>query len=266
MSPLLNIAVDAAEAAGRIIMRHHNFIDRIAVERKGPRDLVCAADREAEREIVARIARAHPEHSIRTEEGAGFARDGAECEWLVDPLDGTCNFLRGVPHYAVSIALLRGGALRLGVVYDPVKQEMFTAEAGRGAFLNRRRIRARDCDSLDDALLATGVPFRGGADELVRYLPTLQALAPQALGVRRLGAAALDLAYVAAGRFQGFWEFGLKPWDVAAGILLAREAGALVRGLGGGDPLATGDVLAAPAHALAAMAAQLEGAGVRCGP
>ena len=257
MSPLLNIAVDAAEAAGRVIIRHHNFTDRIAVERKEAHDLVCAADREAEREIVERIARAHPQHSIRTEEASVAPRAGAEYEWLVDPLDGTTNFLLGVPHYAVSIALRSADGLRLAVVYDPIKQELFTAEAGRGAFLNRRRIRARDRDRLGDALLATGIPFRGDAD-LDRYLPTLQALAPGTLGVRRLGAAALDLAYVAAGRFQGFWEFGLRPWDVAAGMLLAREAGAVVRGLGAGDPLDTGDIIAAPPKTLTAMLGRLE--------
>lgn len=257
MTPLLNIAVAAAEAAGDIILRHRNFTSRIAVERKEAHDLVSAVDHEAEQEIITQLYKAYPDHSLRTEEGSVEPTPGAEFEWVIDPLDGTANFLFGIPHYAVSLALLRHGTLRLGVVYDPLKQEMFTAEAGRGAFLNQRRIRARDCSSLDDALLATGIPFRGTMD-IAQYLPTLQALAPHALGVRRLGSAALDLAYVAAGRFQGFWEFGLKPWDIAAGTLLAREAGATVHSLSGGDPVQTGNIIAAPPAILAAMLERLE--------
>ena len=257
MSALLNVAVDAAQAAGRVIIRHHNFTDRLAVERKGAHDFVSSADREAERTIAERLRRAHPEHAIRAEESAPEARPDAEFEWLVDPLDGTTNFLFGVPHYAVSIALLRRGRLQLGVVYDPIKQELYTAEAGGGAYLNDRRIRARDRPDLDDALLATGFPYRDAAD-LDAYLETLRALLPGTAGVRRAGSAALDLAYVAAGRYHGFWEFGLRPWDLAAGCLLAREAGAVVRDLGGGaDPLASGDVIAAPPNVLAAMLARL---------
>ena len=257
MSALLNIAVDAARAAGRIIIRHHNFTDRLQVERKGAHDFVSSADREAERAIAERLRRAHPEHAIRAEESAPAANADAEFEWLVDPLDGTTNFLFGVPHYAVSVALRRRGRLRLGVVFDPIKQELFTAEDGRGAYLNDRRIRARDAASLDDALLATGFPYRDESG-LDAYLQTLRALVPGTAGVRRAGSAALDLAYVAAGRFHGFWEFGLRPWDIAAGCLLAREAGAVVRDLGGGeDPLESGDVIAAPPTVLAAMLARL---------
>ena len=258
MSALLNIAVDAAEAAGRIIMRHHHFTDRVAVERKGAHDFVSSVDREAEQEIVARLQKAHPEHAILAEEGAAGAPPGAEFEWLVDPLDGTTNFLFGIPHYAVSIALRQQGRLLLGVVYDPFKQELFTAEAGRGAFLDGRRIRTRTGRGLGDALLATGFPFRDGAD-LDHYLATLRALIPGTSGVRRAGTAALDLAYVAAGRFDGFWEFGLKPWDMAAGIVLATEAGAVVQGLGGSeDPLDSGNIIAAPPRVLEEMLERLE--------
>lgn len=258
MSALLNIAVDAAEAAGRIIIRHHHFTDRVAVERKGSHDFVSSVDREAEREIVARLHKAHPEHAILAEEGAADAAPGAEFEWLVDPLDGTTNFLFGIPHYAVSIALRQQGKLLLGVVYDPFKQELFTAEAGRGAFLDGRRIRARTGRGLADALLATGFPFRDGAD-LDHYLATLRALIPGTAGVRRAGSAALDLAYVAAGRFDGFWEFGLKPWDMAAGVVLAREAGAVVQDLDGGeDPLDSGNIIAAPPRVLEEMLERLD--------
>ena len=252
MSALLNIAVDAAEAAGRIIIRQHHFTDRVAVERKGAHDFVCSVDREAEREIVARLHKAHPDHAIVAEEGSAGASPGAESEWLVDPLDGTTNFLFGIPHYAVSIALRQQGRLRLGVVYDPFKQELFTAETGRGAFLDGRRIRARAGRGLADALLATGFPFRDGAD-LDRYLATLRALLPGTSGIRRAGSAALDLAYVAAGRFDGFWEFGLKPWDTAAGIVLAREAGAIVQDLDGGE-----DIIAAAPRVLEEMQERLD--------
>lgn len=258
MSALLNIAVDAVEAAGRIIIRHHNFTDRVAVERKGPHDFVSSVDREAEKEIVARLHKAHPEHAILAEEAAADASSDAEFEWLVDPLDGTTNFLFGIPHYAVSIALRQRDKLLLGVVYDPFKQELFTAETGRGAFLDGRRIRARTGQGLTDALLATGFPFRDGAD-LDHYLATLRALIPETAGVRRAGSAALDLAYVAAGRFDGFWEFGLKPWDMAAGIVLAREAGAIVKDLDGSeDPLASGNIIAAAPKVLEKMLGRLE--------
>lgn len=257
MSPLLNIAVDAAEAAGRIIIRHHHFTDRITVERKGEHDFVTSVDREAEQEIVARLHKAHPGHAILAEETPPDTQSEAEFEWLVDPLDGTTNFLFGIPHYAVSIALRQRGKLILGVVYDPFKQELFTAEEGRGAFLDGRRIRARSGHGLEDALLATGFPFRDGAD-LDRYLATLRALIPGTAGIRRAGSAALDLAYVAAGRFDGFWEFGLKPWDMAAGIVLAKEAGAIVADLGGGeDPLDSGNIIAAPPKALEEMLKRL---------
>ncbi len=258
MSALLNIAVDAAEAAGRIIIRHHQFTDRVAVERKGAHDFVSSVDREAEREIVERLRKAHPEHAILAEEGTAGISSKAEFEWLVDPLDGTTNYLFGFPHYAVSIALRRRGKILLGVVYDPFKQELFTAEDGRGALLDGRRIRARARGGLADALLATGFPFRDGAD-LDRYIATLRALIPGTAGIRRAGSAALDLAYVAAGRFDGFWEFGLKPWDMAAGIALAREAGVIVKDLGGGeDPLASGDIIAATPRVLEEMLERLE--------
>ena len=258
MSALLNIAVDAAEAAGRIIIRHHRFTDRVAVERKGAHDFVSSVDREAEREIIDRLRKAHPEHAILAEEGTTDTSSDAEFEWLVDPLDGTTNFLFGFPHYAVSIALRQQGKLLLGVVYDPFKQEMFTAEAGCGTQLDGRRIRAPARRGLADALLATGFPFRDGAD-LDHYLATLRALIPETSGVRRAGSAALDLAYVAAGRFDGFWEFGLKPWDMAAGIVLAREAGVIVQDLAGeDDPLVSGNVIAATPKVLEEMLERLK--------
>ena len=257
MSPLLNVAVEAAEAAGRVIIRHHKFTDRIVVERKGTHDFVTSVDREAEQEIIEHLHKAHPEHAVLAEETPSDAHPEAEFEWLVDPLDGTTNFLFGVPHYAVSIALRQQGKLILGVVYDPFKQELFTAETGCGAFLDGRRIRARTAHGLADALLATGFPFRDGAD-LDHYLATLKVLIPGTSGVRRAGSAALDLAYVAAGRFDGFWEFGLKPWDMAAGVVLAREAGAIVKTLDGNeDPLDSGNIIAATPKVLEEMLERL---------
>ena len=258
MSPLLNIAVDAAEAAGRIIIRHHKFTDRITIERKGAHDFVTSVDRETEQEIVDHLRKAHPDHAILAEEGTADSRPDSEFEWLIDPLDGTTNFLFGVPHYAVSIALRRKGQLLLGVVYDPFKQELFTAETGCGAHLDGRRIRVRATEGLTDALLATGFPFRDGVD-LDLYLDTLRVLIPGTSGVRRAGSAALDLAYIAAGRFNGFWEFGLKPWDMAAGIVLAREAGAIVKDLDGGDdPLDSGNIIVASPKTLEEMLERLK--------
>ena len=258
MSPILNIAVDAAEAAGRIIIRHHQFTDRIAVERKGPHDFVTSVDREAEQEIIDCLHKAHPDHAICAEESATQTPADAEFEWLIDPIDGTTNFLFGLPHYAVSIALRERGKLTLGVVYDPFKQEMFTAESGRGAFLDGRRIRTRASDGLADTLLATGFPFQEGAD-LDRYLDSFRALLPDTAGIRRAGSAALDLAYLAAGRFDGFWEYGLKPWDMAAGIVLAKEAGAVVTSLDGeSDPMESGDIIAATPRVLEEMQRRLK--------
>lgn len=255
MGALLNIAVDAAQAAGRIIIRHHQFTDRVAVERKAEHDFVSSVDREAEHVIIERLKKAHPDHAILAEESASESSADAEHQWLIDPLDGTTNFLFGIPHYAVSIALRRSGRLVLGVIYDPFKQEMFTAEAGCGAHLDGRRIRVRprSASGLEDAILATGFPFRGDAD-LDAYLATLKALVPGTAGVRRIGSAALDLAYVAAGRFHGYWEFGLRPWDIAAGIVIAKEAGAIVQDLdGSGDPLDSGNIIAATPRVLEAM-------------
>ena len=259
MSPLLNVAIDAAREAGRIIIRHHNFTDRITVQRKGANDFVSSVDIEAEREIIGRLRKAHPDHSILAEEEAPTAtHPNAEYQWLIDPLDGTTNYLAGIPHYAVSIAVRHHGRLIVAVIFDPIKQELFTAEAGRGAHLNDRRIRARTRDGLEDALLTTGFPYQEGAD-LEHYLATLKALLPGTAGVRRPGAASLDLAYVAAGRFDGFWEFGLKPWDIAAGILIAKESGVLVRDLDSeeGDPLESGNLIAASPRVLDAMLARL---------
>lgn len=243
MHPMLNIAVRAARQAGNVIVRAITRIDSLNITEKEQNDFVSEVDRMAEQEIIATLRKAYPSHAILAEESG--AREGNDYTWIIDPLDGTTNFLRGIPHYAVSIALQHKGQLEQAVVYDPVKNELFTATRGGGAQLNDRRIRVTDRRTLKGALLGTGIPFRED-QSLDKYLPTMAALLPGTAGVRRAGSAALDLAYVAAGRFDGFWEFGLRPWDIAAGILLVHEAGGTVTDTNGSENyLMSGNVLAA---------------------
>jgi len=256
MHPMLNIAVKAARAAGDIIIRHVDRIDGLQVEQKTRNDYVSEVDRAAEQAIIRIIRRAYPDHGILAEESG--TRDGTAYEWIIDPLDGTTNFLHGFPQYAVSIAVRQGARIEHGVVYDPLKQELFTASRGNGASLNGRRIRVAGLRDLRGALLGTGIPYREDQD-LALFLETLRSLVPGTAGVRRAGSAALDLAYVAAGRLDGFWEFGLNIWDMAAGCLLVQEAGGVVSDLhGGGEHLRTGDVLAANIKVHSAMRARLE--------
>jgi len=242
MHPMLNIAVKAARAAGDIITRNVDRIDTLTIETKSRNDWVSEVDRMAEEAIIRLIKRAYPQHGILAEESG--SREGNEYQWIIDPLDGTTNFLHGFPQYAVSIALKYRDTLDQAVVYDPYKQELFTASKGGGAALNGRRIRVSALRNLDGALLGTGIPFREEQD-LERYLKTMRVLLPGTAGVRRAGSAALDLAYVAAGRLDGFWEFGLNPWDMAAGILLIREAGGIISDLEGQtNYMKNGDILA----------------------
>ena len=224
MHPLLNIAVTAARAAGRIIVRYLDRVDTLDVSTKYLNEFVTKVDQEAEAIIIADIRKAYPQHAILAEESG--AAGESEYRWIIDPLDGTTNYLHGFPQFCVSIALEHRGRLDQGVVFDPLRQELFTASRGAGARLDDRRIRVSRQTSLEGSLLGTGFPFRGDYD-LDTYLETVRALVPKSAGIRRAGAAALDLAYVAAGRLDGFWEFGLEPWDMAAGVLLIREAGGL---------------------------------------
>ena len=243
MHPMVNIAVRAARAAGAIIVRYMDRVDTIPVTSKDRNDFVTEVDRAAEREIVRIVRRAYPGHGIMAEEGA--RRAGDEYEWVIDPLDGTTNYLHGFPFFAVSIGILRRGRPEHAVVYDPLRQEIFTASRGAGATLNDRRIRVRKARSLEGALLGTGFPPRIGP-HLDSYLAMFRSLFQDTAGIRRAGSAALDLAYVAAGRLDGFWEMGLKPWDMAAGALLVQEAGGIVTDLRGGERyLETGHILAA---------------------
>ena len=243
MHPLVTIAVNAARAAGNLIMRHADRADQLEVTRKGRNDFVSEVDRAAEAEIVRTIRKAYPDHAILAEEGG--ADGSSEWTWIIDPLDGTTNFLHRLPHFAVSIGVQHKGKLEHGVIYAPCTQDLYTASRGTGAVLNNRKIRVSKVTMLEESLVGTGVPIRAGAN-LDDYLPQLRAVVERTAGVRRAGAAALDLAYVAAGRLDAFWELNLKPWDLAAGILLVQEAGGIVTELyGGDDPMATGHVLAA---------------------
>ncbi len=243
MTPTLNIAVGAARAAGKIILRYINRVDSISIQAKHRNDFVSKVDRMCEQEIIRIIRRAHPNHGILAEE-SGHKR-GDDFQWIIDPLDGTTNFLHGFPQFAVSIALKRKDRLLLGVVYDPYKEELFTASQGNGAMLNNHKIRVSGLTALSGALLGTGIPYRADQD-LDGYLRTLKALIQDTAGVRRAGSAALDLAYVAAGRLDGFWEFGLNPWDMAAGVALILEAGGLVSDFSGGSThMESGNIVAA---------------------
>jgi myo-inositol-1(or 4)-monophosphatase len=236
MHPMLTIAVKAAREAAEIIQYGARNLDRLKVENKGPGDYVTEIDRNAEAAIVDTLLAAFPNHGIIGEEGSGTTRGNPNSEhvWIIDPLDGTTNFLHGVPQYCVSIGLRSNGILTQGVIYDPSRNDLFTATRGGGAFMNNRRIRVSKQLKLRDCLIGTGFPFRDGAafDE---YIVQIRNLMPKCAGLRRPGAAALDLAYVAAGYFDGFWEMKLNQWDMAAGALLIQEAGGLVTGIDGED-------------------------------
>lgn len=236
MEPMTNIALRAARRAGELIMRATDNLDRVEVEAKSANDFVSEVDRAAEQEIFYHLRKAYPDHLFTGEEGGTSGNPDSEYRWIVDPLDGTTNFIRGIPHYAVSIACEFRGKIEHAVVLDPVRREEFTASRGRGAQLNGRRIRVSKLPSLEGALLGTGIPFKERQQQhLEQYGQTLIQLAAQTAGIRRAGAAALDLAYVAAGRLDAFWEIGLAPWDIAAGTLLVKEAGGLVSDFKGGE-------------------------------
>ncbi len=245
MHPMLSIAVKAARRAGNVINRGAREIDLLTVTTKGPKDFVSEVDRQAESTIVETLLDAYPDHAILAEEGtAKGANADAENVWIIDPLDGTTNFLHGFPQYCVSIALAHRGQVTQGVIYDPVRNDLFTATRGRGAFLNERRIRVSRRQHLRDCLVGTGFPFRDGS-YLDTYLQMMKTMIEHTAGLRRPGAAALDLAYVAAGFYDGFWEVGLNPWDVAAGSLLVQESGGLIGDLAGeSEFLHAGQVIA----------------------
>ena len=251
MHPTVNIAVKAARQAGNIIIRYLERRDELTVSTKAHNDFVTEVDTRAEQAIIEIIHKAFPNHAILAEESG--LHDGDEYQWIIDPLDGTTNYLHGFPQFAVSIALRVRGRLEHAVIYDPLSQELYTTSRGSGAYLNNHRIRVSRSKSLEGALLGTGFPFKQ-PQHLEAYLQTFRALHPYASGIRRAGSAALDLAYVAAGRLDGFWEIGLQPWDMAAGILLIQEAGGLVGDFRGGHEfMRTGNLIAGNAKVFKAI-------------
>lgn len=244
MEPMINIALRAARKAGENIVRASDDLHRFEVKAKGINNFVTEVDINAEREIIYHLQKAFPDHAILGEESGLIGSAEAEYRWIIDPLDGTTNFLHGFPQFAVSIAMRHKGRMEHGVIYDPLRQELFTATRGGGAMLNDQRIRVTKRKTLEGSLLGTGFPFKS-QQHLDAYLDMFRALFPQTAGIRRAGSAALDLAYVAAGRLDGFWEIGLSIWDMAAGVLLIQEAGGLSSDFtGGNNHLESGNIVA----------------------
>ncbi len=247
-SALINVMAAAALKAARGLIRDFGEVEQLQVSVKGPGDFVSSADLKAERTLKAELAKGRPGYGFLMEESGSTEGSDPHHRWIVDPLDGTTNFLHGIPHWSISIALERDDEIIAGLVYEPLRDEVFWAEKGAGAFVNDRRLRVSARRTLADAVIGTGIPFRERGGHEV-YLRTLGAVMAATSGVRRQGSAARDLAYVAAGRLDGFWEFDLQRWDMAAGILLVREAGGYVSDIAGGHAMLTsGDVLAANDH------------------
>lgn len=250
---MLNTAVRAARSAGNVMLRAYSRLDSLNIETKERNDFVSEVDRQAEAIIIDTLSRAYPQHAFLGEETGQSGNSGSEFIWIIDPLDGTTNYLHGFPQFAVSIALKHKDRIEQAVVYDPIKDELFTASRGGGAYLNSRRLRVTTLKTLEGALLGTGIPFRDD-QPIEPFIATMRAMLGPIAGIRRAGSAALDLAYVAAGRLDGYWEFDLKPWDMAAGLLLVREAGGMVADFAGGDnSLKSGNVIAANPRLLHAM-------------
>jgi myo-inositol-1(or 4)-monophosphatase len=248
MEPMLTMALRAARKGAEVLEKSIQHRDVLKIEEKSKNDYVTEVDRAVEKEIIYHLHKAYPEHNFNGEESGKTAGKDSDYEWIIDPIDGTTNFINGIPHYAISIAVTHKGRLEHGVILDPMKREEFTASRGKGAALNDRRIRVSERKSMSGALIATGIPFNGKTmDHIKPYLQNLEdVLQQQTSGIRRMGAASLDLAYVAAGRYDGFWEMKLQPWDIAAGILLVQEAGGFVSDFkGGNDMLKSGNIVCA---------------------
>ncbi|GAB6054570.1 inositol monophosphatase family protein [Magnetospira thiophila] len=244
-NPVVNVMMTAATKAARRMIRDFGELENLQVSKKGPSDFVSAADLRTEKILFEELGKARPGWSFLMEEGGRVDGDGSDDRWIIDPIDGTTNFLHGIPHFAISIAHERNGEILEGLIYNPVYDEAFWAAKGEGAHLNDRRLRVSGRTDMSQALFATGIPYQGrpGHDT---FLKTAEAVMAVSSGIRRMGSAALDLAYVAAGRYDGYWEEGIKPWDMAAGILLVREAGGYVSDLKGGSAmLDKGEVIAA---------------------
>jgi myo-inositol-1(or 4)-monophosphatase len=243
-SALMNVMIKAARKAGRVLSRDFGEVEHLQVATKGPADFVSRADTRAEKIIYEELAHARPSYCFLMEEQGAIEGSDKTHRWIVDPLDGTTNFLHGIPQFAISIALERDDKLVAGLIYNPVMDEMYTAEKGSGAFLNDRRIRVAGREKLDDAVVVTGVPHRGKTGKEV-FIHECRQVMQSVVGIRRTGSAAIDLAWVAAGRFDGYWERGIQAWDMAAGIVIVREAGGLVSDAEGGhDMLTKGSIVA----------------------
>ena len=247
-SPLITVMVNAAYKAARDLIRDFGEVENLQVSRKGPADFVSAADHRAEETIVAELRRARPKFGFLLEEGGAIEGEDTSNRWVVDPLDGTTNFLHGLPHFCISIGLERDGKPHAGVIYDPIRDELFWAENGTSAFLNNQRLRVSARRTMPTALLATAFPFIA-RPRCPNHGAIVHRLSGETSGVRRTGSAALDLAYVAAGRLDGFWGYALAPWDLAAGVAIVRESGGIVTGVtGGADFMSSGDVLVTNGH------------------
>jgi myo-inositol-1(or 4)-monophosphatase len=254
LSPVMTIMANAAQKASKRLLRDFNEVEQLQVSVKGPGDFVSQADLRAEATLKEELNKARPGYGFLMEESGASGSDNWAWRWVIDPLDGTTNFLHGIPQWAISIGLEKrlpdgGSEIAAGLVYAPVVDEMFWAEKGAGAFVNERRLRVSARRDMKEAVFATGIPFAVVSPRnRMAFARTLGALMPQVAGVRRFGAAALDLAWVAAGRYDGYWEFGVHPWDVCAGMLLVREAGGFATDPSGGDPRDTADIVSANPH------------------
>ncbi len=257
MHPLLNIALQAARSAGDVILNSFDKLDRVRVHEKSINDFVSDVDLKAEKIIIETIHKSYPDHSILAEESGEHQLKEKDYLWIIDPLDGTTNFLHGFPHFAVSIGLAIKGKIEHGLIFDPFKQEIFSASRGRGAQLNSSRIRTSKVSQLSKALLGTGFPSRNKS-LYEKYMSSFERVFQESAGIRRAGACALDLAYIACGRLDGFWEYNLKPWDIAAGSLLVSEAGGFVTDMQGHhDFLKSGEVVAANAKIHATLLSKI---------
>ena len=244
-TPVMNVMMRASEKAARSLLRDFNEVEHLQVSQKGPGDFVSAADRRSEEIIYEELKKLRPDYSFLMEESGAIAGKDFDYRWIIDPLDGTTNFLHGIPHWAISIGLEHKGQIIAGLIHDPVKDEIFTAEKGKGAFMRRSRLRVSGRNELMNATIATGAPRRSQAQrkQFIAEYTAMQSVAP---GLRRFGAAALDMAYVAAGRYEGFWERDLKAWDIAAGVLIVKEAGGFISDIDDirKNPIDTGNILA----------------------
>ncbi|MEM7652957.1 MAG: inositol monophosphatase family protein [Pseudomonadota bacterium] len=258
-SATINVIERAVRRAARGLVKDFGEVENLQVSQKGPSDFVSTADKNAEASLQVDLAKARPSFGFLLEEGGEIKGTEADTRWIIDPLDGTTNFLHGVPHFCISVALERAGEIVAGVIHDPTRDEFFWAEKGVGAYLNDRRIRVSGRRNLQQSLLATGIPFHGHGDH-EGFSAQLNAVMPKVAGVRRFGAAALDLAYVAAGRYEAYWERGISAWDVAAGTLLVKEAGGFVSEIDGGRDIIYGkNILASNAHLHAPIGKLLRG-------